>query len=164
MIKIYCNKGGKEITDNVNREVEETKATDLYGTVVAKWTDILHYCDECRYGDLTCGFKVGDGVIADDGRTGVIESICECENCKKRGFYEPGVRMGIGNSQIWITDMDKENGFISFYKIGDQVFGNIDRDAAKTIRQRIVELRHELIEYEAQLEMLKGLTAKKKLN
>ena len=157
MIKVYCDKCGKEITGNVNKEVEETKAIDLHGAVVAKWTDMLHYCDECQYQDLTCGFKVGDQVITDDGRVGIIESICDCEGCKKRGFYEPSVKMTIGDCQIWITDTDKENGFRGFYKIGDQVFGNIDKEAEKRIRERMADLRHELIEYESQLNVLLNL-------
>ena len=157
MIKIYCDKCGKEITDNVNREVEETKAIDLHGTVVAKWTDIAHYCDECQYEDLTCGFKVGDQVITDDGHVGVIESICDCNSCKERGFYEPQVKMEIGDSQIWITDTDKRNGFNNFYKIGDRVFGNVDEDAEQRIREQISDLQHQLAEYESQLNVLKDL-------
>lgn len=157
MIKIYCNKCGKEITGNVNKEVEERKAIDLHGTVVAKWTDITHYCDDCQYEDLSCGFKVGDQVIADDGRVGKITDICDCDRCKERGFYEPRVKTCIGNDQIWITDTDKENGFINFYKIGDRIFGNIDEEAEKRIREQMSDLRHELAEYESQLNVLKDL-------
>lgn len=157
MIKIYCDKCGKEITGNVNKEVEATEAINLYGQVVAKWTDILHYCDECQYEDLTGGFKVGDQVITDDGCVGVIESICDCESCKKRGFYEPNVKTTIGNTGIWITDTDKRNGFLNFYKIGDKVFGNIDEDAEKCIREQMVSLRHELAEYESQLNVFLDL-------
>jgi tryptophanyl-tRNA synthetase len=65
--------------------------------------------------------------------------------------------MTIGNDQIWITDIDKKNGFISFYQIGDQVFGNVDEEAAERIKERIAELRHELAEYESQLNVVKEL-------
>ena len=157
MIKVYCDKCGKEITGNVNTVTEETQAVDCHDNVVATFTDTVHYCDECQYKELTCGFKVGDEVITDDGRVGVIKSICDCDRCKKRGFYEPGVKMTIGDIQIWITDTDKNNGFIGFYQIGDQVFGNIDEGAAERIKERIAELRHELAEYESQLNMLKSL-------
>jgi hypothetical protein len=163
MIKVFCNKCGKEITGNINTVTEKTQAIDCCDNVVAKWQTTVHYCDECQYNELTCGFKVGDIVITDDGRSGVIEDICDCDHCKKRGFYEPRVKMTIGNDQIWITDTDKKNGFISFYQIGGQVFGNIDEEAAKRIRQRIVDLKHELIESESQLDMLLGLTMKKKI-
>ena len=157
MIKVFCDKCGKEITGNVNTVTEETRAIDCQDNVVATWTDTVHYCDECQYEELTCGFKVGDKVITDDGRVGVIKSICDCDKCKKRGFYEPNVKMTIGDNQIWITDTDKKNGFISFYQIGDQVFGNVDEEAAERIKERIGELRHELAEYESQLNMLKSL-------
>lgn len=154
MIKVFCNKCGKEITGNVNEITEETQAVDCRDNVVAKFTNTTHYCDECQYNDLTCGFKVGDQVITDDGRVGIIESICDCDRCKKRGFYEPNIRMTIGTGQIWITDTDKNNGFISFYQIGDKVFGNIDEKAAERIEQRIYELKYELVKYKSQLHML----------
>lgn len=157
MIKVYCDKCGKEIADNVNKEIAETKAIDLEGNVVAKWTKILHYCDECQSNELTCGFKVGDQVITDDGRVGVIKSICDCDRCKNRGFYEPQVQMTIGSDQIWFSDTDKKNGFISFYKIGNQVFGNIDEKAAERIREWTAGLRHELAELESQLNVLLSL-------
>lgn len=157
MIKIFCNKCGREITGNVNTVTEETQAIDCRNNVVATLQDTVHYCDKCQYEDLSCGFKVGDIVIVDDGRAGVIEDICDCNRCRDRGFYEPRVKMTIGNDQIWITDTDKKNGFISFYRIGDQVFGNVDEGAAERIKERILELRHELAEYESQLNMLKSL-------
>ena len=159
MIKVYCDQCGKEITDNVNREIEETKAIDLKGNVVAKWTKTLHYCDECQSNDLTCGFKVGDQVITDDGRVGVIKSICDCENCKKRGFYEPRVKMEIGTYQIYITDTNKNNGFKHFYKIGDQVFGNLDEEYVlneiKCKKEEIHNMKKELVELEAQLNVVR---------
>lgn len=161
MIKIYCDKCGKEITGNVNTITEETQAIDCRDNVVATFTNTVHYCDECQYNDLTCGFKVGDQVITDDGRVGVIEDICDCDRCKKRGFYEPRVKMTIGNGQIWITDTDKKNGFISFYKIGDQIFGNIDEEAEQRIRGKIFDLQCELVGYESQLNWLLDLTNSK---
>ena len=158
MIKFYCDKCGKEITDNVNTTTEETEVVDGLGNVVHKIRGkTLHICDECQYEELTCGFKVGDKVITADGRTGVIESICDCNSCKERGFYEPTVKMTIGGDQIYITHNAKNNGFISFYQIGNQVFGNIDEEAEGRIRRQIVDLRHQLCEYESQLNMLKGL-------
>lgn len=159
MIKVFCNKCGKEITGNVNTVVEETEAIDIDANVVAKWKEMFHYCDECQYEDLSCGFKVGDQVITDDGRVGVIESICDCEYCKDRGFYEPRVRMEIGEDQIWITDIDKRNGFNNFYKIGDQVFGNLDEECVlstiKSKKEHIKDKQKELIELECQLDVVK---------
>jgi hypothetical protein len=98
-------------------------------------------------------FKVGDEVITDDGRVGVITDICDCERCKERGFYEPVVEMKIG-SQIYITDTDKKNGFISYYKIGDRVFGNIDD---KYLHSHLKTYTEAIKEIEAQLNVIEGL-------
>lgn len=171
MIRYFCDRCGNKM--------KHGHKLSLYGT------DIVHLCNDCykllesvkdkinmyntsdvknfcNMSDvdielLRYTFKVGDKVITDDGRSGTIISICDCDRCKKRGFYEPKVKMDIGVCQIWITDTDKENGFMSFYQIGDRVFGNVDNEASKDIGERIVELKHEVIEYEAQLNMMKKL-------
>lgn len=158
MIKYFCDRCGKEINGKVNEYTDTTEAINPHTQkVVATWKNVEHICDECEQKELTCGFKVGDKVITSDGRTGVITSICNCERCKKRGFYEPKVQTNIGVDSIWITDTDKENGFISFYQIGDRVFGNVDTEASKYIKERIIELRHEVINYESQLNMIRKL-------
>jgi hypothetical protein len=160
MIKVYCDKCGKEITDNVNKEIEETKAIDLYGEVVAKWRNMLHYCDECKHNDLTCGFKVGDEVITSTGKVGKITSICDCENCEERGFYEPTVETEDGD-RIYLTNNDKRVNFRSFYKIGDQVFGNIDKDVLlddiKSTQQQLTELRDKIAKLYVQLNRVQEL-------
>ena len=154
MIKYFCDRCGKEIDGKVNEYTDTTEAINPHTQkVVATWKSVEHICDECEQKELTCGFKVGDEVITDDGRVGIITGICDCERCKKRGFYEPRVEMKLG-SQIYITDTDKDNGFISYYKIGDKVFGNIDDqyllDHLKTYKDAIKEI-------EAQLDVIKGL-------
>lgn len=161
MIKVYCDQCGKEIVDNVNVFSDDTEVRDGHNVLISYRGKTLYYCDECKNGGLTCGFKVGDQVITDDGRTGAIESFCDCKSCKKRGFYEPQVKMHIGNNQIYITDSDKRNGFMSFYQIGGKRFGNIDKDQVlddiERKKQEIKNAQIELIELEAQLTMLKKL-------
>ena len=149
MIKYFCDKCGKEIADDENIEVKEGQ--------------VLHYCDECRANELTCGFKVGDQVITDDGCVGVIESICDCPSCKIRGFYEPTVKTEIGLYGIYITDTDKNNGFKSFYKIGDRVFGNIDEQEERRLEEDIYTRKSEIIRLEAQLNVLKTLKEEKEV-
>lgn len=161
MIKVFCDRCGKEITDNVNTVTEETEAIDCRDNVVAKWTDIAHYCDECMRNDLTYGFKVGDQVITSTGQVGKIIDICTCDSCKERGFYEPKVEVEIGSEKIYITDNDKRVNFRSFYKIGDKVFGNIDedtlRDDIKSTKKQITELQSELYELMTQLGVVKQI-------
>lgn len=180
MIKYFCDRCGKEIK-------EETTLIPIYaydgkGVKLLQF-GVKHICEDCakkledirdnllskHYEQdflqmtdedielLRYTFKVGDKVITDDGRTGTITSICDCEGCKKRGFYGPDVEMNVGVDRIWITDADKENGFANFYQIGEHVFGNVDAEASKHIRERIIKLKHEVVEYEAQLNMMKKL-------
>jgi hypothetical protein len=158
MIKCFCDRCGKEIDGKVNEYTDMTEAINSHSQkVVATWKTVEHICDECEQKELTCGFKVGDKVITDDGRVGHITDICTCDRCKKRGFYEPSVEMDIGVRKIWVTDTDKENGFINFYQIGDRIFGNVDKEAPEYILKRIEELEHELTEYEEQLEVVREL-------
>lgn len=179
MIKYFCDRCGKETKRNAMVVQKEVARGGKFDSVLFVFDNGI-LCEKCaekfdsikdklkRKEDifnmteeeirlLRCSFKVGDKVITADGRTGTITSICDCDRCKNRGFYEPKVEMNIGVDQIWITDTDKENGFISFYQIGDRVFGNVDTEASKYVRERIIELKHEVINYESQLDMLKKL-------
>lgn len=173
MIKYFCDRCGKEMTIGHGHKCTRDGK------------DLIHICDDChtllmsikdkiniyRTSDvekfckmtdedialLRYTFKVGDKVITDDGRTGTIIDICNCDRCKKRGFYEPKVAMNVGVDRIWIMDTDKENGFRSFYQIGNRVFGNIDAEASERIRERIIELEYEAAQYKEQLKMMKKL-------
>ena len=115
----------------------------------------VNLCDKCEYEELTCGFRVGDQVITSMGEVGVIRDICDCDRCKERGFFEPRIETEIGNWSIWITDTDKEDGFKSFYKIGDHIFGNIDeqdvlgnieykKDSIRDLQKQVKTLKTQL--------------------
>lgn len=66
-------------------------------------------------------FRVGDYVEDVAGRVGYIQSICQCEQCKARGFYEPFVLYTDGNSD-YITAYEYENGFPGYKRIGQYDF------------------------------------------
>ena len=106
-------------------------------------------------------FKVGDKVITSLGEVGVITSICDCDRCKERGFFEPQVKTELGAGHIWITNTDKENGFRSFYQIGDYTFGNIDEESVltsiKNTKERIAEEVEHLSNLEKQLDSIKSV-------
>ena len=166
MIKVFCDKCGKEITDKVNTVKEEAEAVSD-GRVVCKFTSASYQCcNECMENKLSCGFKIGDEVITSTGEVGRITDICTCNFCRDRGFYEPTVEVEIGNNAIYITDSDKRNNFRSFYKIGDQVFGNIDEDVVldeiKSTKEEVRKLQLKLIELDGQLNMINILKKKNK--
>lgn len=98
-------------------------------------------------------FKVGDEVITADGCVGVVKSVCDCEYCQARGFLEPEVKTKTGD-YIRVTNIDKENGFCDFYKIGDYVFGNIYENG---LFDRLAKLSAELKRISAQLTVIKRI-------
>lgn len=178
-IKYFCDKCGKEIEKNgieiwVNLN---TSPLSLAGKKFLceecakkfeKVKDRLKYAED--FFDMTddnialmeYDFKVGDIVIKDTGETGIIESICDCERCKDRGFYEPTVKVISGaDDTIWITDTDKANGFISFYQIGKYKFDNIDKESVEcwieNAKANIKEAHKRLREYKKQLSRLNQL-------
>lgn len=59
----------------------------------------------------------GDFVETVDGRVGYIKSICRCEKCRERGFYEPIVHFTDGEEDC-ITKYEAENGFKGYKRIG----------------------------------------------
>lgn len=70
-------------------------------------------------------FRVGDYVEDATGRVGYIQSICQCEQCKVRGFYEPFVLYTDGNSDC-ITVYEYERGFLGYKRIGQYDFTKKD--------------------------------------
>ena len=70
-------------------------------------------------------FHVGDYVEDVTGRVGYIQSICQCEQCKARGFYEPFVLYTDGNSDC-ITVYEYEKGFPGYKRIGQYDFTEKD--------------------------------------
>lgn len=183
MIKYYCDKCGKETTeDKIKRVLEEEYAYDGNGVKIIGFPKAAHdLCEECLEKLEKIGveiqdfitmsdeeielalytFKVGDKVITSTGQIGEITDICTCARCKERGFYEPRVETEVGIYDIWITDTDKNNGFISYYKIGDRVFGNIDENEEERLIEDIDKRRCEINSLMEQLEVLKKIKEEK---
>ena len=59
-------------------------------------------------------FNIGDFIEDIDGNVGYIDFICDCEECKKRGFYEPRIHYTSGETD-YITIHELEY-LEKFYK------------------------------------------------
>jgi hypothetical protein len=151
MVKYFCDKCGNEI--KLNGLAVPTYIRDNIGVKIV-FIGNKHLCEDCikkfnmvkdrlehaeDFFDMSdedislmeYDFKVGDEVVTSDGEVGIIESICDCERCKVRGFYEPQIKLTEGVYDIYITDNDKNNGFSNFYRIGKYKFGNVDIESIR---------------------------------
>lgn len=179
MIKYFCDRCGKEC-DKDARTIQRF-AYDSLGVGVV-WLRNDHLCKECneifeevhdklKHEDdifdmtdkeielLRYAFNVGDKVIASDGRTGTITHICTCDKCKKRGFYEPTV--DFGDYTGYITISEKDDGFKSYYQIGDRVFGNLDEE---TVNKEVDEYKKKLLKLYEQLGLITNLKQLKEMH
>lgn len=174
MIKYFCDRCGKEskiqltlplyIHDGKGNVIEQVGEKDICEDCAKKLAEIKdelvkkHYLqdfmlmsdEDIELFRFKC--KVGDKVITANGRTGTITSICDCECCKSRGFYEPEVDFGDYTDYIMISD--KKNGFKSYYSIGDRIFGNLDEES---VNKEIYECQNRMLQLYYQLGTIQEL-------
>ena len=167
MIKCICDKCGKEV-QVVHSHTETEDAFDGYGNKIISFNKArCDLCNECndkfnkldldiadfmKLSDkeidlLLNAFKVGDMVITADGREGVITSVCTCDRCKERGFYEPTIKFEDGGTD-YIMISDKNNGFKSYYQIGNHFFGNLNEES---VIRELNEINNRRANLESQL-------------
>ena len=78
-------------------------------------------------------FCVGDEVETVDGMVGKIVSICHCERCAERGFFEPKWETSDGEYSDYITVNQANWGFPYYRRIGKYVW-NHDTDEEKSTK------------------------------
>lgn len=83
--------------------------------------------------------RTGDKVITADGCVGRVTSICECEECEKRGFFEPTYEIKGDPDEHYIMFGQYQRGFPDFYLIGKNFFGN--KISTEEMARRIAEQR-----------------------
>ena len=176
MIKYFCDRCGKETNKNARVVQKEVARGGRCNSVMFVFdTGIL--CEKCaekfdaikdklKHEEdifnmteaeillLRCSFKAGDKVITADGRTGTITSICKCDSCANRGFYESTAKMDDGSTE-YITISDKEDGFKSYYQIGDRVFGNLDEEPVIKELEEIGERYNKLVKQQGLIHLLR---------
>ncbi len=82
-------------------------------------------------------FHEGDYVENNEGKIGYISSICHCDECKKRGFFEPTITYSDGTTD-YISNYSVKSVPFDYKQIGTQKFSTKD-----VLRNRIAELEKE---------------------
>ena len=83
--------------------------------------------------------RTGDKVITADGRVGRVKSVCDCEVCALRGFFEPTYTIKGDPEDHYIMIGQYQAGFPDFYLIGKNFFGN--KISTEEMERRIAEQR-----------------------
>ena len=82
-------------------------------------------------------FNIGDFVENRDGRIGYISDICHCDECRKRGFFEPTIQYSDGTSD-YISNYSVKYVSKDYKQIGTQKFDN------DYYEKEIERLKHQL--------------------
>lgn len=82
-------------------------------------------------------FHEGDYVENKDGKIGYISSICHCDECKKRGFFEPTITYSDGTTD-YISNYSVKSVPFDYKQIGTQKFSTED-----VLRNKISALEKE---------------------
>ena len=83
-------------------------------------------------------FRVGDEVETVDGMSGKIVSICHCERCAERGFFEPKWETLDGKYSDYITVNQANRGFPYYRRIGKYVW-NHDANEEKSTKNILIK-------------------------
>lgn len=82
-------------------------------------------------------FHEGDFVENSDGKIGYISSICHCDECKKRGFFEPTITY-LDGTPDYISNYSVKTISSDYKQIGIQKFSTED-----ILRNKIAALEKE---------------------
>ena len=96
-------------------------------------------------------FNVGDSVVTTDGVVGQITSICRCEYCERRGFYEITWSNDVNVEDISLYEA--QDGFRGYWRIGKYRFHEFDREWVKERIERCDKELHSLAKKKEQLKL-----------
>ena len=90
-------------------------------------------------------FHEGDFVENKDGKIGYISSICHCDECKKRGFFEPTITYSDGTTD-YISNYSVKTVSSDYKQIGIQKFSTEDelRNKIAALEKENKELKEEV--------------------
>ena len=99
-------------------------------------------------------FHEGDYVENSDGKIGYISSICHCDECRKRGFFEPTIKYSDGTTD-YISNYSVKTVSSDYKQIGTQKFSTED-----ILKNKIAALEKENKELKGKVNNLTHLVMK----
>ena len=116
--------------------------------------DMINELEEIKKKNNTTDiqFHEGDFVENKDGKIGYISSICHCDECKKRGFFEPTITYSDGTTD-YISNYSVKTIPSDYKQIGIQKFSTED-SIENTLKNRIAALEKENKELKEEVDNL----------
>lgn len=127
IVKVSLNDAHKTIKEYENLGYLYIGSNQCMGTVTLTFRDPI----------TDIQFHEGDYVESSDGKIGYISSICHCDECKKRGFFEPAITYSDGTTD-YISNYSVKTVSSDYKQIGTQKFSTKD-----VLRNRIAALEKE---------------------
>ena len=97
-------------------------------------------------------FHEGDYVENNDGKIGYISFICHCDECRKRGFFEPTITYSDGTTD-YISNYSVKTVSSDYKQIGTQKFST-ENSTENVLRNRIAALEKENKELKEEVDNL----------
>ena len=144
VIKVDLSDAYKTIKEYENLGYLYIGSNQSMGTVVLTFKDPV----------TDIQFHEGDYVVNNDGKVGYISSICHCDECKKRGFFEPTITYSDGTTD-YISNYSVKTVPSDYKQIGTQKFSTED-----VLRNRIAALEKENKELKRKVDNLTHLVMK----
>lgn len=134
IVKVSLNDAHKTIKEYENLGYLYIGSNQCMGIVTLTFRDPI-VLKENNITDIQ--FHEGDYVENSDGKIGYISSICHCDECKKRGFFEPTITYSDGTTD-YISNYSVKTVSSDYKQIGTQKFSTEDE-----LRNRITVLEKE---------------------
>lgn len=114
-----------------------------YSDCVNLFFEEVHMTKENNVTDIK--FNIGDFVEDRDGRIGYISDICHCDECKKRGFFEPTIQY-LDSTSDYISNYSVKHVSKDYKQIGIQKFDNdyYEKEDNDYYEKEIESLKHQL--------------------
>ena len=135
IVKVSLNDARKTIKEDENLGYLHIGTVRTIDGVTLRFRDPI-VTEENNITDIQ--FHEGDYVENKDGKIGYISSICHCDECKKRGFFEPTITYSDGTTDYFMNyfglkDLDELPSAEALFEMQDESFDLFSHDGSEQI-------------------------------